>query len=169
LQITDKASSYNKQTDIEISGTPAPANGNIQTMMPKSIVPDPGWFDSDWTKFEDWWRDIRLFLKSNRVTEIDDRITAIIACLRESVVGIYAQRKLDELDEELKTQDWEDFVKEIKTTFSNKMITVDAKWKIKTFKQGKKNTVDFIIEFKALAMKADNFSFISYLGTRVRV
>ncbi len=29
------------------------------------------------------------------------------------------------------------------------------KWKIETFKQGKKNMVDFIIEFEVLAMKAD--------------
>ena len=39
--------------------------------------------------------------------------------------------------------------------FSDKSKAVDAEWKIKTFKQGKKNTVDFMIEFEALAMKAD--------------
>ena len=39
--------------------------------------------------------------------------------------------------------------------FSNKMKAADAECKIETFKQGKKNIVDFIIEFKALAMKAD--------------
>ena len=32
---------------------------------------------------------------------------------------------------------------------------VDTKWKIETFKQGKWNIADFIIEFDALAMKAD--------------
>jgi len=71
------------------------------------------------------------------------------------VAGIYAQKKLDELDKELRTQDWEDFVKEIKTTFSDKSKAADAEWKIETFKQGKKNTADFMIEFEALAMKAD--------------
>jgi len=35
--------------------------------------------------------------------ETDNRITAILACLREGVAGIYAQQKLDELDEELGT------------------------------------------------------------------
>jgi len=35
------------------------------------------------------------------------------------------------------------------------MKAADAKWKIKTFKQGKKNIVDFMIEFDALAIKAD--------------
>ena len=40
-------------------------------------------------------------------------------------------------------------------TFSDKSKAVDAKWKIETFKQGKRNMVDFMIEFKALAMKAD--------------
>jgi len=78
--------------------------------MPKNMVLDPGWFDGDRTKFENWWRGIRLFLKSNRVMETDDRIMAILACLRGSIAGIHVQRKLDELDKETRTQDWEDFV-----------------------------------------------------------
>ena len=119
------------------------------------MVPDPGWFDGDQTKFKDQWRGIQLFLKSNRVLETDNRITAILAHLREGVAGIYTQKKLDELDKELGTQYWDDFVKEIKTTFSNKSKAADAKWKIETFKQEKQNTADFIIEFEALAMKAD--------------
>ena len=71
------------------------------------------------------------------------------------MAGIYAQKKLNELEEELGTQDWEDFVKEIKTTFSDKSKAADTEWKIETFKQGKRNTTDFMIEFEALAMKAD--------------
>jgi len=35
------------------------------------------------------------------------------------------------------------------------MKATDAEWKIETFKQGKKNTVDFMIKFNALAMKVD--------------
>jgi len=46
--------------------------------MPKSMVSDSEWFDGDWTKFEDWWRGIYLFLKSNRVTVTNDKITAIL-------------------------------------------------------------------------------------------
>ena len=111
--------------------------GNISVGMPKNMVPDPGWFDGDQTKFKDWWRGIRLFLKGNRVIETNDRIIAILAHLRGGVAGIYAQKKLNELDEELGTQDWEDFVKEIKTMFSDKSKAADAKWKIVTFKQGK--------------------------------
>jgi len=65
--------------------------------MLKNIVPDPGWFDSNQTKFKDWWKGIRLLLKS-------DRIMAILACLRGGIAGIYAQRKLDELDKETRTQ-----------------------------------------------------------------
>ena len=77
---------------------------------------------------------MRLFFKSNRVMETDDRITVILACLREGVVGIYAQRKLNELDEETRIQNWEEFVWEIKTMFSDKMKAADTKWKIETFK-----------------------------------
>jgi len=100
---------------------------NVQAELPKNMILDPGWFDGDQMKFEDWWRGIRLFLKSNRVMETDDRITVILAHLRGGVAGIYAQKKLNELDEELGTQDWDDFVKEIKTTFSDKSKAADAK------------------------------------------
>ena len=86
---------------------------------------------------------------------MDDRITTILARLRGGVAGIYAQKKLDELDKDNDTQDWDEFVKKIKTTFSDKSKAADAEWKIETFKQEKKNTANFIIEFKALAMKAD--------------
>jgi len=46
---------------------------------------------------------MRLFLKSNRVMETNDRITAILAHLREDIAGIYAQKKLNELDKETGT------------------------------------------------------------------
>ena len=69
--------------------------------MLENIILDPGCFDGDRTKFEDWWREIWLFLKSNRVMETDDRIMAILAHLRGGVASIYTQKKLDELDKEL--------------------------------------------------------------------
>ena len=106
LQITDKVSgSTNNYTD-EMSSTPASVptqENNRQVGMPKSMVPDPELFDRDRTKFGDWWRGIWLFLKSNKVIETDDRITAILAYLRGGVVGIYAQKKLNELDKETGT------------------------------------------------------------------
>jgi len=58
--------------------------------------------------------------------ETNNRITAILAHLREGVVEIYTQWKLDELDKELGIQDWDDFVKELKITFSDKTKTADA-------------------------------------------
>jgi len=106
-------------------------------------------------KFEDWWKGIQLYLKSNRVMETDDRITVILACLRGDVAEIYTWKKLDELDEKLGTQDWDNFVKEIKTMFSNKKKVANTKWRIESFKQGKRNMADFMIEFEALVMKAD--------------
>ena len=85
-------------------------NENTQAGIPRNMVLDPEQFDSNQTKFEDWWREIRLFLKSNRVTETDNRITAILACLKGGIVGIYIQKKLDELNEETKNQNQEEFI-----------------------------------------------------------
>ena len=39
--------------------------------------------------------------------------------------------------------------------FSNKSKTIDTEWKIKIFQQGKKHIANFMIEFEALAMKAE--------------
>ena len=67
MQITEEASSKDKQRDTEMLSALVPEvtmNENIQAEMPKNMVPDPGWFDSDQMKFKDWWRGIRLFLKS---------------------------------------------------------------------------------------------------------
>ena len=58
---------------------------------------------------------------------MDDRITVILACLRGGVAEIYAQKKLDELDEDNNTQDWDNFIKKLKTTFSDKSKAADAK------------------------------------------
>ena len=132
MQINEEASmSEYEQTDTEMSvAQPATAaaavSKNIQAGLPKNMVLDPRWFDGDRSKFEDWWRGIRLFLKSNRVNGTDDRITAILAHLRGGVVGIYAQKKLDELDKDNDTQDWDEFVKELKTMFSDKSKAADT-------------------------------------------
>ena len=136
LQIMNKASEEYEWSDTEILTVLAlvPMMNNKQVTMSKSMVPDPGWSDRDRTKFEDWWREIWLFLKSNKVIKTDNRITTILAYLREGVVGIYTQKKLDKLDGELEIQDWDDFIKEIKTMFSDKTKAVDTKWRIKFFK-----------------------------------
>jgi len=83
---------YEQTITEEMSVAPAAIadSENVQVGLPKNMVPDPGWFDGDQMKFEDWWREIRLFLKSNRVLKTDDRITAILACFRGGVAGIYA-------------------------------------------------------------------------------
>ena len=52
LQITEEASDEYKQTTTEnMSTAPVPIVGisqeNGQAGLPKNMVPDPGWFDSD--------------------------------------------------------------------------------------------------------------------------
>ena len=136
------------------ASAPAPVVYN-KIVLTKTMVPDLEWFDRDKTKFEDWWRGICLFLKSNRVVAADERITAVLAQLREGVAGIYTQKKINKLEDTNDIQSWEEFVEEIKTTFNNKSKAADAEWKIETFKQSKKHIADFMIEFEALAMKVE--------------
>ena len=82
----------------------------------------------------------------------DDRIITILSQLRKNIAGIYIQKKLNQMEEDTQNQD--EFVTEIKTMFSDKSKTADAKWKIEIFKQYKKHITNFIIKFEALAIKA---------------
>jgi len=97
-----------------------------ESIPTKTMVPDPGWFDGNRTKFEDWWRGICLFLKSNRVVAANKRITAVLARLRGGIARIYTQKKIDELEDTDNTKSWEEFVEEIKTAFSDKSKAADA-------------------------------------------
>ena len=153
--------------EMSTASVPAVYNENI---LIKNMVPDPGWFDEDRTKFKDWQRGIHLFLKSNRVVVADEKITAVLAQLRGGMAGIYAQKKIDKLEDTENTQGWEEFVEELKTAFSDKSKAADAKWKIEIFKQGRKHIADFIIKFEVLAMKAntDNLHTIFLLKKNIR-
>ena len=97
------------------------------------MVSDLGQFDGDRTKFEDQQRGIQLFLKSNRVVATDNKITAVLAWLKWGVVGIYAQKKINELENIGNTQDQKEFIKEIKIAFSDKSKAANAEWKIEIF------------------------------------
>ena len=59
MKITEEASDKYEQTTIEeMLVVPAPAavatSKNVQAELSKNMVPDPGWFDGDQSKFEDW-------------------------------------------------------------------------------------------------------------------
>jgi len=83
---------------------------NGQAGLLKNMVLDLGWLDRNRMKFKDWWRGMRLFLKNNRIMKTHNRIIAILAHLRGGIASIYAQKKFDKLDEETRTQDWDEFV-----------------------------------------------------------
>ena len=84
----------------EMSTALAEYHETAQTVMPKSMVLDPEQFDRNRTKFKDQWREIHLFLKSNRVIATNNKITTILAQFRESVAGIYAQKKINQIENE---------------------------------------------------------------------
>ena len=91
----------------KMSAVPVLTQKNGQVGLLKNMVSDPGWFNRNRTKFENQWRGIRLFLKSNRITETNNRTIAILVYLRGGIVDIYAQKKLDK---ETGAQDWDEFI-----------------------------------------------------------
>ena len=132
----------------------APETPVIETGGHKSIVPEPGWFDGNRKGFEGWWRAMKLYLKANRITGTEDKVTAVLSRFHGETAGAFAQQKLDKIDEQDNTPSWDAFEAEIKLVYQDKTREADAEWHIETFTQGQKYIADFLIKFMALAAKA---------------
>jgi len=132
----------------------APASAPTEIVNHKSMVPEPGWFNGDRKTFEDWWRAIKLYLRANKITDANKKIITVLGRFRGGTAGTFAQQKLDRLDRGDDTPSWDAFEAELQLVYSDKMKEADAEWRIKTFTQGKKHIVDFLIKFMALASKA---------------
>lgn len=130
---------------------------NNTTVPPniKSLVPDPGFFDGTRTKFDDWWRNMKLFLRFNKVTAADDKAIAIISRMRGGTAGAFGDMKFREIEDSDDAVNWDEFVQELEKTFSNDALHERAQWQIEKFKQGEKHTVDFLIEFEVLKSRAE--------------
>jgi len=143
------------------TGTPAPRITQTAPEAPameigghKSTVPEPGWFDGNRRGFEDWWRAMRLYLKANRITGAENKVTAVLSRFHGGTAGAFAQQKLDEIEEQDNTPSWDAFEAEIKLIYQDKTKEANAEWHIETFTQGRKHITDFLIEFMALVAKA---------------
>jgi len=136
------------------AGTPAPAVAPAEVINHKSMVPEPGWFNRDRKMFKDWWRAMKLYLRANKVTDADKKIIIVLGRFQGGTAGAFAQQKLNKIDRGDDTPSWDAFEAELQLVYSDKMKEADAEWHIETFTQGKKHIVNFLIEFMALASKA---------------
>jgi len=97
---------------------------------------------------------MKLYLRANKVTDADEKIIVVLGRFQGGTAGVFAQQKLNKIDEGDNTLSWDAFEAELQLVYSNKMKEANAKWCIETFTQEKKYIVDFLIEFMALASKA---------------
>jgi len=79
------------------TGTPAPRTTQTAPETPvmetgghKSMVLEPGWFDGNKKGFEDWWRAMKLYLRANRITEAEDKVTVVLSRFRRGTAGVLA-------------------------------------------------------------------------------
>ena len=63
----------------------------METRGYKSTVLEPEWFDRNKKGFEDWWKAMRLYLKTNRITGAEDKVTTVLSRFRGGTTGAFAQ------------------------------------------------------------------------------
>ncbi|KAF5360705.1 hypothetical protein D9756_004487 [Leucocoprinus leucothites] len=95
-----------------------------------------------------------FYLKFNKIESADEKVIMILAHLRGDTAGAFAQMELERLNQKDDTIDWKRWETNFKKLFSNDTLQSNAKWIIKSFKQGKKYTADFFIKFKTLKTQA---------------
>ncbi|EKM73196.1 hypothetical protein AGABI1DRAFT_135377, partial [Agaricus bisporus var. burnettii JB137-S8] len=122
---------------------------SAQTDVLKSLIPNPKDFGGNREEFSEWWRSMTLFLKYNKVTDTDQKIIATIVRLKGQIPSYFAEVWTEKIASEI-TYTWDTFEEEIKTSFGKGNEKDIAEEKIESLKQGKKNTMDFLVEFTAL-------------------
>jgi len=66
------------------AGTPVPmartalVSASTEVVNHKLMVPEPGWFNGDRKTFEDWWRAMKLYLRANKITDVNEKIIAVL-------------------------------------------------------------------------------------------
>ena len=132
----------------------APASAPTEVVNHKSMVPKPKWFNRDRKIFKDWWRAIKLYLRANKVTDTNEKIIAVLGRFWGGTAGAFAQQKLDKINGGDDTPSWNAFEAELQLVYSDKTKETNTEWHIETFTQEKKHIANFLIEFIALASKA---------------
>jgi hypothetical protein len=165
------------ETNTEMSvnqgtGQAAGSQVLVQTngQMGKSLVTDPGFFDVEQKIFSDWWREMKLFLKFNKVDSPDMKITAIIFRMRGGTAGNFTTHWTDKVANMDDTMDWKAFEEDFTGFFSMGNKKETAQWKIKSFKQGNCHIADFLIKFHVLktTSKTDEAHAIFLLKKNIR-
>ena len=97
---------------------------------------------------------MKLYLRANKVTDTNEKIITVLGRFQEGTAEAFAQQKLNKIDRGDNTPSWDAFKAELQLVYSDKTKEANIEWHIKTFTQGKKHIVDFLIKFMALASKA---------------
>ena len=118
------------------------------------MIPDPGWFEGNRERFDDWWRSIKLFLKFNGVTDNDKKIITAVSRMRGGVAGHFAALVSDKITDPNATLTWPQFETQIKELFIDGKEKEKSEVLIENMIQGKKPIVDFLIEFTLTKNKA---------------
>ena len=124
------------------------------TSLVKNAIPDPGYFEGNRNKFNDWWRGMTLWMKFNQFEEATAKILVSISRLRGDIPGFFAADWTDKIVKSEDTPDWDRFEKALKDAFGLGDEKETAQWRIESFKQGNRHISDFIIEFHVLMNKA---------------
>ncbi|XP_006457271.1 hypothetical protein AGABI2DRAFT_123138 [Agaricus bisporus var. bisporus H97] len=112
----------------------------------KSLIPSPKDFGGNREQFAEWWMNMTLFLKYNKVTDTDQKIIATIVRLKGPIPSYFAEVWTEKLASSI-TYTWDSFEEEIKTSFGKGNEKDIAEERIKSLKQGNRNTMDFLVEF----------------------
>jgi len=70
---------------------------------------------------------MKLYLRTNKVTDTNETIIAILGKFQGGTAGAFAQQKLNKINGEVDTPSWDTFEVELQLVYSNKMKEANAK------------------------------------------
>ena len=71
---------------------------------------------------------MKLYLRANKVTDADEKIIVVLGRFQGGTAGVFAQQKLNKIDEGDNTLSWDAFEAELQLVYSNKTKEANTEW-----------------------------------------
>ena len=119
----------------------------------RQITHDPGEFDRDRLKFEDWWSNMQLhMLGFNKLTDIGKIIAMLTRCTKGEAASWALVKRQEVISDKL--DDWKVFTKQLKARFTDPTKEQRALNDIHNFVQGKLSVQTYLNKFEQLKSRA---------------
>jgi hypothetical protein len=136
----------------------------------KKLLKEPGDFDGERYKFDDWWETLNLWLTPYERLDDKAKISGTLVRMTKGEAATWAKLKIQDFNEG-KLTSWDDFAKELKERFEDKNRIQKAANDLHNFVHTRGSLIRYLDQFEELKTiaKTDDKTALGYLKRGISV